>query len=169
MKPYAFALLLILASIALGESANERELNDIQLQRQKAISVAMEAIEQKYATSLKQLLRAAMDGQDVDATKKIIQALEDAGDSSATLAPADSLPGRWLFRSEDWYGERRFTADGSVNAGVDGFANWTVVGNELRVDYLNGNGAIFALPVRHGRLTGKTLKGFEITAEKLVK
>jgi hypothetical protein len=169
MKLYTIASLLIIASIALGESPNERELNEIQSQRQKAITAASEAIEEKYTISLKRLLRAAMDGQDVDATSKIIQALEDAGDSSATLAPADSLPGRWLFRSEDWYGERRFTAYGSVNAGVDGFANWTVVGNELRVDYLNGNGAIFALPVRHGRLTGKTLKGFEITAEKLVK
>src|SRR3954468_5313513 len=116
MKIHALASFVMFASIALGESRNELELKEIQLQRQKAITIAMQAIDEKYAASLKQLLRAAMDGQDVDATKRIIHALEDAGDSSATRAPADSLPGRWLFRSEDWYGERRFTADGSVNA-----------------------------------------------------
>lgn len=169
MKLYASLPFLVVAAVSLAESPNERQLKEIQAQRENAIARALTAIEEKYAADLEVMLRQTIKDQDVATTDKVLQALESAGADSATRSPADTLPGRWLFRSEDWYGERRLLPDGSVHAGVDGLGTWTVVENELRVDYPNGAAAIFALPVRHGKLTGKTKRGIEITAEKLVK
>ena len=85
---YSFILITLAAASTLSlraEAPFEREFNQLREQRDKLIAAAAEPINRKYQVSLDQLLRRAMQGNDLDTALKIKQ--EMAG-SAITAAPA---------------------------------------------------------------------------------
>src|SRR5687767_4176870 len=104
-------LVLALCCASHAQSPYERDLTEIQVQRDKAIVSALEPINRRYLESLEQLLRRATQGNDPDAANKIKLALTEAGVTPPKQV-ADSLIGKWIFRSDAWSGTREFKADG---------------------------------------------------------
>ncbi|RYD17896.1 MAG: hypothetical protein EOP88_24480 [Verrucomicrobiaceae bacterium] len=94
MKPGLFLFflsLLVSAPVLLAETAYDKQLTDLQSQRDKALSAATEPIFRRYRTALEELLQKATRANDLDAAVKIKAAL----DSSQRVAIASEFEGRW--------------------------------------------------------------------------
>lgn len=81
-------LLCALVSASYGQSAYERELNQLIEQRDKAIAAASAPITARFKTSAEQLLKRATQSGDLDAANKIKAVLGDSASASGT-APTD--------------------------------------------------------------------------------
>ena len=86
-KLITLILLTLSAARLLAESLMERELKLLQEQREKALASVSEPINRKYQASLEQLLRRAMQTNDLDGAVKIKQEMAVGTPSTpATLA-----------------------------------------------------------------------------------
>ena len=97
MKPTSIKLALltfVTATSALhAETSFERELKQLQEQRDKAIASAAEPINRRYQTSLEQLLRHTTQANDLETAVKIkaeLQNLQATVSASSTASPTAS-------------------------------------------------------------------------------
>lgn len=152
-----------------AQSPYLREFTQIQEQRDKAITAAIEPVNRRYQASLEQLMRKATQANDLDTANRIKQSLTTTTTTSGASVATDSFLGKWVFRTGGWSDNRELKADGWVICKVDGLAKWAVSGTELKIDFPNGHWVVFTLPVRNGKLSGKTSKGEQMTAEQVEK
>ena len=167
--PVAIAAFASFAASLHAESPFLREFNQLQEQRDKAITAAIEPVNRRYQASLEQLMRKATQANDLDTANRIKRALTITTATSGASVATDSFLGKWVFRSGAWSDSRELKADGWVICKVDGVAKWAVNGTELKIDFPSGHWVVFTLPVRNGRLSGKTHTGEQMTAEKAEK
>jgi hypothetical protein len=167
MKPLVACVLGLFSFIApvLGADAPlQRELKQLQEDRQKALAAAAEPVNRRYEASLQQLLRRAMQSNDLDTAVKIraeLQGLGATGGGRETVPSAD-LVGVWTF---DGGLICDIKADGTLTVnGKPG--KWSITERHLRIDHLNGNWERFTLPVRDGKLTGENDDGKKIVATR---
>jgi hypothetical protein len=74
---------------------------------------------------------------------------------TATMGNAAVL-GKWITSVPGWQGWRILNANGSVTCNDDPPAKWRIVGSILRLTYTNGVVEELILPVRDGKLRGKS-------------
>ena len=146
-----------------------REFNQLQEQRDKAITAAIEPVNRRYQASLEQLMRKATQANDLDTANRIKQALTITTATSGASVATDSFLGKWVFRSGVWSDSRELKSDGWVICKIDGVGKWAVNGTELKIDFPNGRWVVLTLPVHNGKLSGKTITGEQMTAEKVEK
>ncbi|HSJ04548.1 MAG: hypothetical protein ACAI34_25400 [Verrucomicrobium sp.] len=161
------AFVTIFSAFLRAESPYQRDLNELQVGRDKAVSAAVEPINLRYQASLEQLIRKATQANDLDAANQIKLALANITPAFGGGVATHSLLGKWVFRAGAWSDNRELKADGWVVCTLDGLAKWAVNGTELKIDFPNGNWAVFTLPVRNGKLVGKGSQGEQMTAEKV--
>ncbi len=96
----------------------------------------------------------------------VLPAADAAGLPAIKSEVESALVGHWIFKAGDFTMNKELLNDGTVFAGnIPG--QWKVVGKILRVDYSNGAWAEFDLPVKEGRMKGKSYKNEDMTAEKI--
>jgi hypothetical protein len=151
----SFAILLLAS--AAGQTDTARELKQLQDQRDKAISTAAEPINRRYAASLEQLLRRAIQTSDLDTANKIRAELQKLGvTASAVGAGSGSVLGqtdeakrnalRTHLRDSKWKlsGGKSFElrADGSTTASWHGRkGSWKVTGPNTAEISITNSGA----------------------------
>lgn len=95
--------------------------------------------------------------------------LPEADAAGLPLSKSDvesALVGQWIFKAGDFTMNKELLNDGTVVSGnIPG--QWKIVGKILRVDYSNGAWAEFDLPMKEGRMKGKSYKNEDMTAEKI--
>lgn len=96
----------------------------------------------------------------------VLESAGTAGGSSLKSDVKSSLAGQWIFKAGDFAMNKELLSDGTVISGnIPG--KWKIMGKTLRVDYANGAWAEFDLPVKDGRMKGKSNKNEDMTAEKI--
>ena len=83
-----FAGVLCTSSFLFGESAFERDFQQLKAQRDKTISTAIEPINRRYIESLGQLLRRATQSNDLDAAFKIKNEMQTLSPSVSGVSSA---------------------------------------------------------------------------------
>ncbi|MDB6172977.1 MAG: hypothetical protein JWL59_2288 [Chthoniobacteraceae bacterium] len=131
MKIKTISLTLLLAASAYAESPYELELKQLDAQHSKAISAAVDPINQRYRAALEQLLRRATQGNDLDGALKIREVLGSLS-SSGTQAVLDKqvrdpVLGRWFFPDSTFFIELR--PDGSAKT-PDTAGAWKAIPGE---------------------------------------
>ena len=138
------SLTTILLSSAISQTDTAREMKVLQDQREKAIADATEPINRRYSASLEQLLRRAMQNNDLDTANKIRAELQKLGvtasargvGSGTALGQTDEARRNALrthLRDSKWKlsGNKSFElkADGTTTANWHGHkGTWKVTG-----------------------------------------
>jgi hypothetical protein len=168
MKTAALIAIALICSAALlrAQSTHDREFTQLTEQRDKALAAAAEPINRRYQAALEQLLRRATQANNLETAVKIKSALQTLANPSEPASM--NVTGKWHFRFEGRAPvERELKADGTVQRGDGKPGKWNIKGSTLQVDYPEGAGVVFDLPVRDGKLLGKgTETGKLITAER---
>jgi hypothetical protein len=150
-----------------ADSPFEKERQQLRAQRDQAVKVTTEPIDRRYQASLEQLLRKAMQGNDLDAAVKIKQDLAavKAGRPEETLDK--DLLGKWRVRNTQngWTDEWVIRADGTISA-TNETHHWTIEGAKLLVKHGRGTSTEFDLPIQGGKLKGRDGKGNPLVADK---
>ena len=165
--PITIAAFAAFSALLHAESPYLREFNLLQEQRDKAVTAAIEPVNRRYQASLEQLMRKATQANDLDTATRIKQSLASTTATSGASVANDSFLGKWVFRSGVWSDSRELKSDGWVICKADGVGKWAVNGTELKIDFPNGRWVVLTLPVRNGKLHGKTITGEQMTAEKV--
>lgn len=108
-----FALILVAALPGHAESDYERELKQLQDEREKALAIAAEPINRRHQSALEALLRRATQANDLSAAIKIRDELQKIGVSSPTTEGAagsvENLTQRLLNTKWDWFNGETLT------------------------------------------------------------
>ncbi|MBN8421519.1 MAG: SUMF1/EgtB/PvdO family nonheme iron enzyme [Verrucomicrobia bacterium] len=98
---------------------------------------------------------------------RVVLSAEGAASAPSIKSDMEStLAGQWIFKAGDFAMNKELLNDGTVISGnIPG--KWKIMGTTLRVDYANGAWAEFDLPVKDGRMKGKSNKNEDMTAEKI--
>jgi hypothetical protein len=81
--------------------------------------------------------------------------------------PQADLTGRWVFKVGAFNMEKELRNDGTiVSVGYALPGTWKIQGTKLRVEYSNGAWAEFKLPLKDGKLQGRSNKDEAMVAEK---
>ena len=151
----ALTILFVALTVAsYGESAYERDLNQLVEQRDKTLAAATAPITARFKASAEQLLRRATQAGDLDAANKINAALAELGVAGVTDTPKSPLQSlmdgsRWeWFNSPEPIGKARnwveFYKDGEGNSGWGAPLRYTVTGpNTLKVSIGVADGTCF--------------------------
>lgn len=94
MKPgiiFSSLSLLISTPILLGDSGYDKQLAELQSERDKALSAATDPIFHRYRTALEELLQKVTRANDLDAALKIKAAL----DAPRRISIGSEFQGRW--------------------------------------------------------------------------
>ena len=155
LKSTCFVVTLTFFALPLfAASPYEVELAKLTAQRDKALAQVSEPINRRYQDALNQLMRKAMQSNDLDASIKIRAALAAMGLPAASAR----FVARWV------YGESksliRFLPSGSFDEKWEGLTNegkWQVTSeSEAKVTYKSGKVHIFSLSE-----DGKSIKRLE--------
>jgi len=157
------SLTVLLSSVtaADNETKIERELKALQEQHDKDEAAALDPIHRRHQQSLEQLLRHALQANDVKAAVAIRAAIDTLPHEAAK-----QLPGEWrLVASTGWTGEITLRADGTgTHAGGTKF-QWRVEHGTLYLG-LGPKADRLYLPIVDGKLTGMNSIGNGLTLTK---
>jgi hypothetical protein len=150
-----------------ADAAFEKERQQLRAQRDAAVKTATEPIDRGYQASLEQLLRKAMQGNDLDAAVKIRRDLAALKVGKPEQELEKDLAGKWRVRNtrNGWSDEWTIRADGTIVATGE-TQRWNVEGAKLMVTHGKGASTEWDLPVQSGRLKGRDGKGNALTADK---
>ena len=118
---------LFLTAPLFAESPIERELTQVTAKRDKALATATESIQRKHLTTLEQLLRRAMQANDLDAATKIKAKLKKLPRTNADQRNdlANALRGsKWTWEPPN--GTVTFDAEGNMTASAGWSCSWEV-------------------------------------------
>lgn len=133
------------------------------------------AIEDRYQTSLEQLMQRATQNEDLNTALKVSEKLAalKAREEPAESAADDTAPliGRWLHKSSSGFtGEDEFFPDGKFR-GAGRYGTWKKVGSRIETSVETPRGEYldyYKLPVRDGKLYGTNKNGtFSIVLTKI--
>jgi hypothetical protein len=165
--PIFCAALWIGSSAWAADAALERERQQLRSQRDQAVKAAVEPIDRRYQASLEQLLRKAMQNNDLDTAVKIKQDLAALKAGGPENELEKQLFGKWRIRNprNGWTDEWTINPDGTIHTGRETH-RWVVEGDQFKVKFQAGQTAEFKLPVRNSKLSGKDNKGEELSVER---
>lgn len=157
-----FLVLLFSASPILAGTSVEEELKQLQQQREKAVAAAMEPIERKYQEALEQMLRRALQSQDMESATKVQGLL-----ASLPKVAARQLAGTWtMVASTGFKAEITFKEDGSASYSGVGKIPWRISDGVLLLGSKKMEEDRFLLPVKDGVLRGNNIHGNTLTLTK---
>ena len=174
-----------LAASCFAESAFEREMKQLKMQRDAAVAASTKAQDERYRAALEQVFQRATQAKDAVAVETIKTELLTFGPLrpqlqtlGAATAPKPSLPstmfGEWTVGdATGWKAVYNFKPDGTCeripgSAKLpDKVATWSKTGQKVEVLWPDGTLQAFDLPIKAGKLIGFNPDGSRLGATKL--
>jgi hypothetical protein len=147
----------------------DREFQRLTLDRERALSAAVDPINRRYKAALEALMRRATQANDLETALKLKQAIEQVpvNDSGKTIA---DLVGIWKFENKT-DGARlsiELKADYSAHVGGVKSGSWQIKGRQLILawDKMPGNQDKYELVGRANRMDGQNSIGHALLLTK---
>ncbi len=138
----------------------------------KAVATATKQIRERYLSRLDSAIKEN-EGKGIPTILFLADAKKEVTGGSPINHPslnsqkAEPIIGRYVFRAGSFEEARNLLENGSVKMD-DGaiYGKWAVAEDKLRVEYPNGAWVVFDLPLKKGKMKGRTHKDEEMIAEK---
>jgi len=161
---FAFVVAVSTPPAAGAASSFAGDLAQLSAQRDEAIRAAIDPINRRYQASLEQLLRKAMQANDLETSVKIKEAISALSQNGVTAA---QMVGTWMERRANAPSVPRVIKENGTFLHESGrVCHWKLDGNKLRLDYGGNRSDVFDLPGENGVLKGVTWNGEKVTLER---
>ncbi len=146
------------AGVTRAESTHDREMRQLQDQRDKALAAAAEPINRQYLASMEALLKRATQSSDLDAAMRIRAEIQRVKGSAAVPESANSVlaelqDGVWTLGP--FQDRLVFKANGDLISNGSPRGTWAIKGDKLQCTiFVAKKPWVFDLPIVDGKLTG---------------
>ncbi len=157
VSTHAFVTLAFMNAISLGTELPE-EAQRLIASRKKTI----ETIDKKFVYELDKIKTNYTKKGDLDSANAILDLIKTV----PLPVEIDVLVGNWLFTSGNWKGARELRDNGICYVDGKQLGTWNRTGQHLVIVF-EGSTDTFLLPMKDGKLEGRSSKGWKVQAHKI--
>ena len=167
-------LLVICSSVAPAfargaESEVSRQLDEVLLDRDRAIAAAVTPVNQRYLRELERLVKTAVEAKDAETAARIKSAIAQLK-QPPILRGKEAVVGLWSFKNEtdghtasiEIHADHTYTADGKR------IGSWRIERNQIVISLdEGGHEDRYRLPMTGGKLKGTNRLGHTLSLTRL--